>query len=97
VKSLLSKLRLFRGESLQLWCDNKSTINIANNSVQHDRIKHVEIDRFFIKEQLNSGDLNLNYVKFEEQLADCLIKGLCSKEYETFCNKMGMIDIYRPS
>jgi hypothetical protein len=66
VKSLLSELHLFSRESLQLWCDNKSAINIANNQVQHDRTKYVGINRFFIKEQLNSGVLNLNYVKSEE-------------------------------
>jgi hypothetical protein len=66
VKILLSELRLFRGEPLQLWCDSKSAINIVNNLVQHDRNKHVEINQFFIKEQLNLGALNLNYVKFEE-------------------------------
>jgi hypothetical protein len=70
VKSLLSEVHLFRGEPLQLLCDSKSAFNIANNSVQYDRTKHVEIDRFFIKEQLNSGTLNLNYVKSEEQLFD---------------------------
>jgi hypothetical protein len=74
VRNMLSELRLFRGDSLQLWCDNKSAINIANNPVQHDRTKHVEIDRFFIKEQLNRGVLTLSYVKSQEQLADCLTK-----------------------
>jgi hypothetical protein len=66
VKCLLSELCLFRGESLQLWCDNKFVISIANNSVQHDRTKHMKIDMFFINEQLNSGALNLDYVKSEE-------------------------------
>jgi hypothetical protein len=33
VKSLLSEVHLFRGESLQLLCDSKSAFNIANNSV----------------------------------------------------------------
>ena len=42
-------------KSDQLWCGNKSTINIANNSIQHDRTKHIEIDKFFIKEKLNNG------------------------------------------
>jgi len=48
LKNLLSELKL--GEVY--WCYNKAAINIANNSVQHDRTKHVEIDRFFIKERL---------------------------------------------
>ena len=46
-------------KSDQLWCGNKSTINIANNSIQHDRTKHIEIDRFFIKEKLDSEILKL--------------------------------------
>src|SRR4051812_14959001 len=97
LKNLLVELRLFKGEPLQLWCDNKSAINIANNPVQHDRTKHVEIGRFFIKDQLNSGALQLKYVKSGEQVADCLTKGLGPRVYEEFCNKMGMVNIYRPS
>ena len=38
-----------------LVCDNKSAISIAHNLVQHDRTKHVEIDRHFIKEKLDNG------------------------------------------
>src|SRR3954464_3164317 len=50
IRSLLSELRLFRRNPLQLWCDNKLAINIANNPAQYDRTKHVKIDRFFIKD-----------------------------------------------
>lgn len=28
---------------LQYYYDNKSTIDIAHNSIQHDRIKHVKV------------------------------------------------------
>jgi hypothetical protein len=97
VKSLLSELNVLRKGSLKLWCDNKSAINIANNPVQHDRIKHVEIDRFFIKEKLDDGTLELSHVSSKNQIADCLTKGLGVKERHVLCNKMGMIDIYRTS
>lgn len=63
-----------------LHCDNKSVINIANNPVQHDHIKHIEIDRLFIKEKIDSGVLSLEYTKSCEQLADCLTKGLGPSE-----------------
>jgi hypothetical protein len=96
VKNLLSELRLMKG-TLRLWCDNKSAINIANNPVQHDRTKHVEIDRFFIKERLDDGTLRLDFVTSGEQVADCLTKGLGVKGCVSACNKMGMIDIHRPS
>ncbi|WMV30029.1 hypothetical protein MTR67_023414, partial [Solanum verrucosum] len=35
---------------IQLYCDNKVARDIAHNLVQHDRTKHVAVDRFFIKE-----------------------------------------------
>jgi hypothetical protein len=96
VRHLLSEPKLWEG-SLTLWCDNKSTINIANNPVQHDRTKHVEIDRFFIKERLDDGTLKLNHIASSEQLAGCLTKGLGVRECVSSCNKIGMIDIYHPS
>jgi hypothetical protein len=42
----------------------------------------VEIDRFFIKEKLDSGGLKLEYVKSRGQLADYFIKGLGPSEVE---------------
>jgi hypothetical protein len=97
MKGLLSELKLLRRGPLNLWCDNKSAINIANNPVQHDRTKHVEIDRFFIKERLDEGTLKLSHVNSGGQIADCLTKGLGVKECSLACDKMGMIDIYHPS
>ena len=60
-------------------------------------MKHVEIDRFFIKEKMDSGVLRLKYVKSSEQLADCLTKDLGTKDNESVCNKMGMLNIFSPS
>jgi hypothetical protein len=97
LKGLLKELRLLRNERLMLHCDNIAAINIANNPVQFDRTKHVEIDRFFIKEKLDSGILRLGYVKSRSQLADYFTKGLGPSENELSCNKMGMIDIFSPS
>jgi hypothetical protein len=51
LKGMLKELRLLRNETMLLRCDNVAAINIANNPVQFDRTKHVEIDMFFIKEK----------------------------------------------
>jgi hypothetical protein len=63
----------------------------------NDRIKHVEIDQFFIKEKSDDGTLDLNHVNSRGQIADCLTKSLGVKECQILYNKIGMIDIYRPS
>ena len=97
VRNLLSELKVLKDDCMNVWCDNKSAISIANNPVQHDRTKHVEIDRFFIKEKLDAGIIRIEHVSSGQQLADCLTKGLGAKECNLACDKMGMIDIYHPS
>jgi len=37
---------------MNLLCDNKAPIDISQNPIQHDRTKHVEVDRHFIKQNL---------------------------------------------
>jgi hypothetical protein len=94
---MLVELKLDQGVKMKMWCDNNSAISIANNPVQHDRTKHIEIDRFFIKEKLNSGLLELGHISTKDQAADCLTKELNSLDLVRGCDKMDLVNIYRPS
>jgi hypothetical protein len=97
LKGLLTDLKLDQGTQMKLWCNKQSAISIANNPMQHDRTKHVEIDRFFIKEKLDNGLLGLSHIATGEQVTDCLTKRLISSDLARFCDKMGLVDIFRPS
>ena len=48
----------------------KATISIAHNPVRHDKTKHVEIDRHFIEEKIDSGLICPLFVASKPQLAD---------------------------
>lgn len=58
----------------QLYSDNKLAINIVNNPVQHDWMKYVRIDRHFVKQEIERGDISLTYVPIEDQEANILTK-----------------------
>ena len=97
VKIILEDLKVQWSKPMKLYCDNKSTISIAHNSVQHDRTKHIEIGRHFIKEKLDSGLICTPYVPIGHQLADVLTKELCNNVfYKNIC-KLGMEDLYSPA
>ncbi|XP_070667379.1 uncharacterized mitochondrial protein AtMg00810-like [Malus domestica] len=51
LKLLLRDLGILHDQPMKLFCDNKVARDIAHNPVQHDRTKHVEVDRFFIKKK----------------------------------------------
>jgi hypothetical protein len=54
VMGLLLEIKVLRQDPLNVWCGNKSAINIANNPVQRDRTKHVDIETGCKNHQDNS-------------------------------------------
>lgn len=97
VKDITHRTRVVQGVTTNAILDNKADIDIANNPVQHDRTKYVEIDHHFIKEKLDRGIICMSYVSSSSQVADILTKGLPEKTFSIFCSKMGLYDIFTPS
>ena len=79
-------------DSMRLHCDNKVAINI-----QDYRTKHVEINRHFIKDKMNSGSKCIPFVKSGEELAGVLTKSLTSRSFHFILSKLGMRDIFSPA
>jgi hypothetical protein len=97
IRNLLGELGFKPNHAMQLNCDNKAAIDIAHNPVPHDRIKHVEIGRHFIKEKLEAKIIEVSFVKSEDQLADVLIKAVTCKIFHNSLSKLGISDIYSPT
>ena len=82
---------------MNLYCDNRAAIQIAQNPVQHYRIKHMKIDRHFIKEKLEAKIVKLPLVKSEDQLADVRTKVISSRVFHNSLDKLGIKNIYTPT
>jgi hypothetical protein len=63
-------------QEIPLLCDNESAINIANNPVQHSRTKHIDIRHHFLRDRMSKGDIKIDGVSTDDQLADIFTKPL---------------------
>lgn len=64
-----------------IYVDNKSVIARAKNPVFHDRSKHIDTKYHYIRECVENKEVELNYVKTNDQIADIFTKPLKFEDF----------------
>ena len=93
LQKLLEELNITIEPPIKLYCYNKAAISISHSPIHHDKTKHIEVDRHFIKEKIEKGIICMTYIPTREQLADIFTKGLQKSSFEDFICKLDMINI----
>jgi hypothetical protein len=75
-------------KKVPLLYDNKSAIKLTNNPVQHARTKHIYVHHHFIRDHQQKGDICIESVGTEDQLADIFTKPLNEKRFCKLRNKL---------
>ena len=73
-------------------CDNTSAINLSKNPIQYSRIKHIDIRHHFLRYHVQNGDISLEFVDINNQLADIFTKPLNEERLNFIKHDLGMID-----
>ena len=66
VTYILRELRATHNVPALYWDNKKSTIFVAKNSVLHTRMKHVDTDCLFVRDEVQVGTMTVQYVPAEE-------------------------------
>ena len=67
--------------------DNTSAVNLTKNSILHSRAKHIEMKHHFIKDHVQNGDVNIQFINSKNQLTDIFTKSLVKSSFEYIRNK----------
>ena len=90
LRSLLKELGMTQKEPTEVMVDNKSTIALAKNPVFHDRSKHIDTRYHYIRECITRKDVQLEYVKSQDQVADIFTKPLKHEDFVKLRSLLGI-------
>ncbi|GJZ30303.1 putative RNA-directed DNA polymerase [Tanacetum coccineum] len=77
-----------------LYCDNKSAIQIAANPVMHEKTKHFDLDVHLVRKKVSFGLIKTVKVDSRKNVADVLTKALGSYQHSYLVKKFGMLNMF---
>ena len=70
-------------ETISVFSDNTSVINLSRNLVQHSKSKHIEILYHFIRDLVEDKIKSLEFIHMNNQKADIFTKPLDGPQFES--------------
>ncbi|XP_050150594.1 uncharacterized mitochondrial protein AtMg00810-like [Malus sylvestris] len=90
LRNLLKELSMPQEEPTEIYVDNKSAIALAKNPVFHDRSKHIDTRYHYIRECIAREDVQVEYMKSQDQVADIFTKPLRQEDFVRLRNTIGV-------
>ncbi|GJT08645.1 hypothetical protein Tco_0843107 [Tanacetum coccineum] len=72
--------------------DNKGAIDLSNNPVQHLQTKDIEIRHHFLSDNVQKGNISIEKVSSEDNMADILTKPLKRETFNYLRLGLGMME-----
>lgn len=73
-----------------LHIDNMSALRLIKNPEFHQRSKHIDVKYHFIRDLYNKKEIDIKYVRSEDQTADIFTKALAKPRFVFLMEKLGL-------
>ncbi|TPX72070.1 hypothetical protein CcCBS67573_g05920 [Chytriomyces confervae] len=90
IRQLLDEVGVKLNDSTTIHQDNMSTMAIALNPIQHQRVKHMDVKVHFLHDHLEKQDVKIVYCPTEDMVADIMTKALPQRLHCKFTRLLGL-------
>jgi len=88
ISQLLNTLNIQYERPIKVQVDNIGAVFLSKNKTSGERTKHIDVKYHFIREQINDGLIQVDFVRSEENLADIFTKNLSGEKYIYHASKL---------
>jgi len=75
----------------QLWMDNQLSMSVAKNPEHHGRMKHLDLQYYWLRDEVGRGTIEPMYLQMDNMPADLLTKSLPKPKVEKLREIMGVV------
>ena len=80
-------------DTMCVFCDNTSAINLSKNPVQHSKLKHIEVRYHFIQDLVEEKTVYLEFITTDNQKANIFTKPLNGPRFKSLRKTIGVVII----
>jgi hypothetical protein len=78
--------------SIPFLSDNTEAISIARDPVKHELTKHIGVDVYYTRSEVQDGVIALQYVSSELQSVDFFTKAQTRAHHQFYLSKLSVLD-----
>jgi uncharacterized protein YlbG (UPF0298 family) len=76
-----------------VYCDNQSVIQVVENLVAHNKMKHVELHAHYLRQLVQENVVNLVYCRTDDQVVDIFMKPLSKAKFVKLWAMLGLQEV----
>ncbi|KAJ0392461.1 hypothetical protein P43SY_002015 [Pythium insidiosum] len=92
LRHLLTELGVLNMPPTVIYVDNQAAIAMAEHSGYQSRAKHIDLRYHFVRDTIESGELETKYVRSKDQLADFMTKAMPTPQFTKLVQLAGIRD-----
>ena len=87
----MDRIHFLKAESSPVFCDNDTTIKLAEDQVWHSKCKHICVKYHYMRDQILAKELTVKHICTNDNVANIFTKALGHPDFLRHWSKLGLM------